>query len=89
MIVKLFEFSLCVFLVSLLLLPPFEIDASPSFPEQFISGRTAAYFPDGYHEDDSDALNLEGAFYKSDGKSLDLLNLNGLMTLMDPYRIRI
>lgn len=47
------------------------VSASPSFPEQFIDGSTSAYFPDGYFEDKTNALSLEGAYYKSNGKSVD------------------
>jgi len=69
---------LVIIFIILISFTNYTIYASPSFPEQFISGSAEAYFPDGYYENDSDALSLEGVFYNSDGKSLDAtLILNG------------
>lgn len=61
---------LAIIFSTLILFTNNEIFASPSFPEQFIGGPTSAYYPDGHFEDDSYALNLEGAFYNSDSKTL-------------------
>lgn len=48
-----------------------EVFAAPSFPEQFLDTGTAAYYPENYFADDSDALNLEEVFYSSDSKTLE------------------
>lgn len=48
-----------------------EVFASPAFTEQFIDGPTSAYYPENYLDEETGVLNLDGVFYKSDGKTLD------------------
>jgi len=60
-----------VFITLICLMGVYDAEAATSFPEQFIHSGTGGYFPDGHFERDSEALNLEGVFYKSDGKTLE------------------
>lgn len=54
------------------------IFALSPFPEQFIDGPTGIYFQNYNYDDKTNALDLEGVFYRSDGKSIEAkLILNG------------
>ena len=66
MILKLLLLFVLVFGFGLI----YDVYASPSFPEQFIDRGIGGYYLDGRLERDYEILNLEGAYYKSDGKIL-------------------
>ena len=63
--------STLVFLSLLCFVSVYDVEASPSFSEQFINAGTDVFFPDDYFHYNSEALNLEGVYYKSDGETLD------------------
>ncbi len=66
-----FQNSTMIFLSLLCFVSVYDAEASTSFSEQFINAGTDVFFPDDYFHYDSEALNLEGVYYKSDGETLD------------------
>ncbi len=72
MINKIFKNLGCVLFLLLFVIVIHDVYASPIFSEQYLSNPTVADEPDGYFEDETNAINLEKVYYKSDGEILDV-----------------